>query len=180
MYEALNKGLRAATGDIIGLLHSDDFFYDNSVVSCIASTFKEKKPDILYGNGIFVNCNNTNKVVRNWISGKYTKSKVSRGWLPLHPTVYITKSWLKECGHYNENYKIAADSDWLIRSLYKMTPNVIYLDKYIVKMRMGGLSTKPSLVKKKWSEDMALYKQHGLKPYITLTKKILSKIPQFV
>lgn len=91
MYEAINKGIRVATGDIIGLLHSDDFFYAKDTISQIVAEYEKTNADLIYGNGLFVDFNNTSLIVRNWISGIYTKSKVRRGWLPLHPTVYIRR-----------------------------------------------------------------------------------------
>ena len=180
MYEAINKGLRAATGDIIGLVHSDDFLYDHDTVSKIVYRFRLLGCDLVYGNGIFVDTENTDRIVRNWISGRYTRRKVYCGWLPLHPTVYITRKWLDKCGMYDESYKIAADSDWLVRSLYDMSPKVSYMKEYIVRMRMGGMSTDPEKAKKKWSEDLRMYRSHGLPPKFALAGKIMSKIPQFI
>lgn len=180
MYEAINKGLRAATGDIIGLVHSDDFLYATDTITKLVAKFKESKAEIVYGNGIFVDFDQTDKIVRNWISGSYTPTKVRNGWLPLHPTVYITKEWLAKCGLYDENFRIAADTDWLVRSLHDMRPQVAYLNEYIIRMRMGGLSTDPQKMKQKWGEDLKLYRAHGISPYWALGCKILSKIPQFI
>lgn len=113
MYEAINKGIRAATGDVIGLVHSDDFLFSNQTVSHIVQRFEETHADFLYGDGLFVNPENTNKVVRNWIGGSYRLWKVRHGWLPLHPTCYIRRDVMERKGLYNESYKIAADSDFL-------------------------------------------------------------------
>ena len=180
MYEGINKGLRLATGDIIGLVHSDDYLYDKGVVGRIVSHFEKGGVDMVYGNGIFVDFDNTDKIRRDWISGRYTKGKVRRGWLPLHPTVYVTREWIGKCGMYNEGYKIAADTDWLIHSLYDLEPRVEYMDEYIVRMRMGGLSTDPEKTKRKWGEDMRIYKSHGIQPQLALIGKVASKVPQFV
>lgn len=180
MYEGINKGLRLATGDIIGLVHSDDLLYDKDTVSKLVFRFKTLGCDLVYGNGIFVNAEDTDVVVRNWISGHYKKSKLTRGWLPLHPTVYVTRQWLDRCGPYDETYKIAADSDWLVRSLYDLSPSVSYMKEYVIRMRMGGLSTDPEKMKKKWAEDLRMYRSHGLHPHFALACKILSKVPQFI
>lgn len=96
---------------------------------------------MIYGNGVFVDYDDTNQMIRNWISGRYSKENVKNGWLPLHPTVYIKKECMDKWGLYDESYKIAADSDLLVRYLYEANLKVYYLNKYIVKMRMGGLST---------------------------------------
>lgn len=180
MYEGINKGMRAATGDVIGLIHSDDFFYSTATISKIVKQIEEQKADILYGNGLFVDFTDTSKVVRNWISGTYKKSNMRNGWLPLHPTVYIRKECFDQMGLYNENYKIAADSDFLVRYMYNGDFKVTYYNDYVVRMRMGGLSTDPKKMKYKWAEDIRLYKSHGFNPYWTLGCKILSKIPQFI
>lgn len=180
MYEGVNKGLRRATGDIVGLMHSDDFFYAPDTVEHIVRLFEQTGADLVYGNGLFVNTADTNKVVRNWISGRYSKSKMRRGWLPLHPTVYVRRECLERLGLYDESFKIAADSDWLIRYMYEGNLRIAYLDEYVVKMRMGGLSTDPDKMKQKWAEDLRMYRRHGFSPYWTLCCKIASKIPQFI
>ena len=180
MYEAINKGIRAATGDIIGLIHSDDFLFSSHTISDIVKTFEEQDADMIYGNGVFVDYDDTNQMIRNWISGRYSKENVKNGWLPLHPTVYIKKECMDKWGLYDESYKIAADSDLLVRYLYEANLKVYYLNKYIVKMRMGGLSTDAGKSKLKWAEDLRMYKSHGIKPISALKGKILSKIPQFI
>lgn len=180
MYEAINKGIRLATGDVVGLLHSDDFLYDNQVVSRIVSRLEETGADFLYGNGLFVNAGNTDKVVRNWIGGAYRVWKVRHGWLPLHPTCYIRREAIEKRGLYNETFKIAADSDFLFRYLLGGDMTVTYLDEYIVRMRMGGLSTDSGKRKLMWREDIRMYRSHGMNPTLTKLEKMLWKVPQFI
>lgn len=180
MYEAINKGIRVATGEVIGLLHSDDFFYDNGVVGRIVERMKRTHADFLYGDGLFVNPDNTNKVVRNWIGGGYRLWKVRHGWLPLHPTCYIRRDVMMRLGLYNESYKIAADSDLLVRYLLTGGLTVTYLNEYVVRMRMGGLSTDSAKRKKMWEEDIRVYVSHGLWPTLTKLEKMAWKVPQFV
>ena len=180
MYEAINKGIRVATGEIIGLLHSDDFFYDNGVVGRIVERMKRTHADFLYGDGLFVNPDDTNKVVRNWIGGGYRLWKVRHGWLPLHPTCDIRRDVMMRQGLYNESYKIAADSDLLVRYLLTGGLTVTYLNEYIVRMRMGGLSTDSAKRKKMWEEDIRVYVSHGLWPTLTKLEKMAWKVPQFV
>lgn len=180
MYEAINKGINIATGDIIGLLHSDDFFYDNHVLSRIAERMESTGADFLYGNGLFVNGKDTNKVIRNWIGGTYRIWKVKHGWLPLHTTCYLKKNIILRKGLYNETYKIAADSDFLLRYLLTGDITVTYLNEYILKMRMGGLSTKSDKRKLMWHEDIRIYNSHGLNPTITKLEKMMWKVPQFI
>ena len=180
MYEAINKGIRVATGEIIGLLHSDDFFYDNGVIGRIVERMKRTHADFLYGDGLFVNPDDTNKVVRNWIGGGYRLWKVRHGWLPLHPTCYIRRDVMMRLGLYNESYKIAADSDLLVRYLLTGGLTVTYLNEYVVRMRMGGLSTDSAKRKKMWEEDIRVYVSHGLWPTLTKLEKMAWKVPQFV
>lgn len=180
MYEAINKGIRVATGEIIGLLHSDDFFYDNGVIGRIVERMKRTHADFLYGDGLFVNPDDTNKVVRNWIGGGYRLWKVRHGWLPLHPTCYIRRDVMMRQGLYNESYKIAADSDLLVRYLLTGGLTVTYLNEYVVRMRMGGLSTDSAKRKKMWEEDIRVYVSHGLWPTLTKLEKMAWKVPQFV
>lgn len=180
MYEAINKGIRLATGDIIGLMHSDDFFFSTHVVSEIVERFKKSGADLVYGNGLYVDAHRTERVVRNWISGNYRRWKVACGWLPLHPTVYIRREMLEKHGLYDESFQIAADSDFLIRYLYKANLKIEYLDRYIVKMRMGGLSTDLSRRKQMWVEDVRLYREHGFPGVPEKLMKMGWKVPQFI
>ncbi|MCI6234769.1 MAG: glycosyltransferase [Prevotella sp.] len=181
MYEAINKGIRMATGDYIGLVHSDDFLYSSHTISDIAKRLKETRADFLYGDGLFVNAENTDKVVRKWIGGTYRLWKVRHGWLPLHPTCYIRRDVMEKLGGYDESYMIAADTDLLVRYLLDNHVKTDYLKKYIVRMRMGGMSTDNSRRAKMWKEDIRVYSSHGFK-HVTLTKieKMLWKVPQFV
>ena len=181
MYEAINKGIRMATGDYIGLVHSDDFLYSSHTISDIAKRLKETRADFLYGDGLFVNPENTDKVVRKWIGGTYRLWKVRHGWLPLHPTCYIRREVMEKLGGYDESYMIAADTDLLVRYLLDNHVKTYYLKKYIVRMRMGGMSTDNSRRAKMWKEDIRVYSSHGFK-HVTLTKieKMLWKVPQFV
>lgn len=180
MYEALNKGIRMATGDVIGLVHSDDFLYDNHVLTDIATEFERTDADFVYGDGLFVDADNTGKAVRNWIGGRYAQWKVRLGWLPLHPTCYIRREAHTRVGLYNEKYKIAADTDLLVRALYETDLKVSYLKRYIVRMRMGGLSTDSSKRRAMWREDISVYSSHGFWATPTKIMKMMWKVPQFV
>lgn len=180
MYEAINKGIRLATGDIIGLLHSDDFFLSTGIISDIVEVFRKTQADLVYGNGLYVDAEKTDRVVRNWISGNYRHWKVGCGWLPLHTTVYIRRNVIEKLGLYDESYKIAADSEFLIRYMYEAKLRVAYLNKYILKMRMGGLSTDYTKRKQMWMEDVRLYNEHGFPGVFEKLLKMGWKIPQFI
>ena len=180
MYEAINKGLRAATGDIIGLVHSDDWLFSPSVISHVVECFNNTGADFLYGDGIFVKPDDNSSVVRKWLGGAYRLWKVKHGWLPLHPTCYIKRDVLLRKGFYNETYKIAADSDLLLRLLLPGDLNVVYLQENIIKMRMGGLSTNSEKRRQMWREDERIYNSHGLSPRLSKIEKVLWKLPQYV
>lgn len=180
MYEAINKGIRLATGDIIGLVHSDDFLYDNHVISDIVKEFEETNADFVYGDGVFVNAADINKPVRNWIGGPYYRWKVACGWLPLHPTCYIRRDVMMREGLYDESFKIAADTDLLVRYLYMARLKVVYLKRKIIRMRMGGLSTDSEKRRLMWNEDIRLYKAHGFWATPVKIMKMMWKVPQFV
>lgn len=180
MYEAINKGIKMASGDIIGLVHSDDFLYDAHVISDIVKKFEETGADFVYGDGVFVNAKQIYKAVRNWKSGHYYRWKVRFGWLPLHPTCYIRRDVIMREGLYDENFRIAADSDFLVRLLYKANLKVVYLPRRIIRMRMGGLSTDSEKRRLMWDEDVKLYKAHGFSGIPTKIMKMMWKVPQFI
>lgn len=180
MYEAINKGIMMATGDIIGLVHSDDFLYDSHVISDVVKKFKETEADFVYGDGVYVNYLDTQKIVRNWVGGSYYRWKVACGWLPLHPTCYIRRDVMMREGLYDESYKIAADTDLLVRYLYKAHLKVAYMKRKIIRMRMGGLSTDSEKRRQMWNEDIRLYKAHGFWATPVKIMKMMWKVPQFI
>ena len=179
MYEAINKGIRMATGDVIALCHSDDCIYDEHVVSDYVKEFEKSNANFIYADGVFVQ---GDKLVRVWKSGQYSQRKVRNGWLPLHPTCYIKKTLFDRLGLYDESYKIAADTDLLVRYLLRDDVKVSYLsNRNAVKMSMGGLSTDSAKRKKVWDEDVKVYSSNGFRyPTITKIKKVIRKIPQFI
>ncbi len=181
MYDALNKGLRLATGDIIGLMHSDDEFYDATVVSQIVAGFKNNTTtDGVYGDGIYVSNDAEEKIIRNRIGGDYHFKRLKKGWLPLHPTVYLKRSLMEEYGYYNLNFKIASDTEFLLRYLYKFQIKMTYLPTYIVKMRMGGLSTSYKRALEVLYEDYKIYKFHNISALRAVSLKKISALTQYV
>ncbi len=178
-YEALNKGLHAATGDIVGWLHSDDTFFSQHVIEDVVRVFERTGCDMVYGNGLFVAENNHAWVIRDWQSGIYSDKAIAKGWLPLHTTCFVREEVLRRYGYYREDYEISADSEWLLRVMYKTPINIQYLNQYIVIMAYGGLSTSFGKTFKRWREDLGIYYQHDISPRTALVKKVLGKIPQF-
>ena len=181
MYDALNKGLGLATGDIIGLMHSDDEFYDSTVVSKIVASF-EQNPETegIYGDGIYVSNDAQERLIRNRIGGAYSLKKVKSGWLPLHPTVYLKKKVIDKYGDYNLDFKIASDTEFLLRYLYKYQIKMTYLNTYVIKMRMGGLSTNANDAIKVLLEDYRIYNYHGLWALRVVFQKKLLALKQYL
>ena len=180
MYEAINKGIRMATGDIIGLVHSDDMLYDSGVISDIVGMFEKTGADFVYGDGIYVHTNNIDKVVRYWKGHSFHRWTVKLGWLPLHPTCYIRREVMLREGLYDESYRIAADTELLVRYLYKARLKVAYIQRLVIRMRMGGLSTDSERRRQMWNEDIRLYKAHGFAARSTKLMKMMWKVPQFI
>ncbi|CAC9975281.1 glycosyltransferase family 2 protein [Flavobacterium panici] len=163
MYDAINKGFQLATGDVIGLMHSDDEFYDRKAISRIAARFENDNTiDGVYGDGIYVSNDKEERLIRDRIGGVFSLKRVKKGWLPLHPTVYLKKAVIDKHGLYNLDFKIASDTEFLLRYLYKHKINMSYIDAYIVKMRMGGMSTSLKRAFEVLYEDYKIYKFHGL------------------
>lgn len=180
MYEAINKGIRMATGDVIGLVHSDDMLYDEHVISDVVRKFEESEADFVYGDGIYVDSSDPSRKVRIWNGGEYYRWKVKLGWLPLHPTCYIRRDVMMREGLYDESYHIAADTDLLVRYLYEARLNVAYMHRRIIRMRMGGLSTDSEKRRLMWNEDIRLYSAHGFWALPTKLMKMAWKVPQFI
>jgi glycosyltransferase involved in cell wall biosynthesis len=163
MYDAINKGLKLATGDVIGLMHSDDEFFDENALTRIAARFDyEPNIDGVYGDGVYVSNDKQERLIRNRIGGVFSLKKIRQGWLPLHPTVYLKKSVIDKNGLYNLDFKIASDTEFLLRYLYKYKIKMSYINSYIVKMRMGGMSTSLKRAFEVLYEDYKIYKFHGL------------------
>ena len=179
LYKSINYGIKKAKGNIIGLLHSDDFFYQKDVLRQINDIFeKNKNLDFIYSNIIFVDYHNNIK--RKWFSGKINKRSVDNGVYPPHTGIFIKKNIFDKIGYYNPHYKIASDIDFMYRLFTKKSLNSIYFNKYTVKMSLGGLSTKS--LKSIMISNFEVYKilkHHFVEyPLIVIIKKILSKLIQ--
>jgi glycosyltransferase involved in cell wall biosynthesis len=143
IYDAMNKGLKLATGDIVAILNSDDFYNSNQVISTVVKLFKEKNLDCLYGNLFYVNQNNPDIVVRNWSTGEYNLKKgFKNGWHPAHPTFFVANKVYHSFGYFNLDFRIAADFELMLRFIEKHKVKSDYLNQPIVRMRLGGESNK--------------------------------------
>ena len=180
IYDAMNKGVQLATGDIIGILNSDDFYANNQVITSIANTIGDS--DAIYADLVYVSQNDTDKIIRKWISGPYKEGAFIKGWMPPHPTFFLRKKIYDKYGVYNLQLKSAADYELMLRMIHKYKIKVAYLPEIITKMRVGGQSNaslKNRIAANK--EDRMAWKMNGLKPGLfTLTVKPLRKITQFL
>jgi glycosyltransferase len=181
IYDALNKGIIAATGDIVGFLHSDDLFAYSDAVMDIVSQLKKSNSDALYGDLEYVSKDNTNKVIRLWKSGEYNKNKLNRGWMPPHPTFYMKRELYHKFGLFDLSFKIAADYDSLLRYLSTNNVTITYLPKVLIKMRVGGASNRSlKNIIQKTKEDIRALKSNNLSWPRALLIKNISKLPQFI
>jgi len=180
IYDALNKGIAAATGDIVGYLHSDDLFAYPDAVKDIVAGFEESKCDALYADLEYVSKDNTDNVIRLWKSGVYAKNKLKNGWMPPHPTFYMKRELYKKFGLFDLNFKIAADYDSLLRYLWCNNVTMSYLPKVVMKMRVGGASNRDlKNIIQKTMEDIQALKNSGIFWPRALLIKNISKLPQF-
>lgn len=143
LYDAMNKGIKFATGDVIGILNSDDLYFDESILSNIADCFiKNPNLDLIYGDLVYVKQNDVSKIVRYWKSGKYHRNYFEYGSVPAHPTLFIAKRIYDEIDLFNLDYKLASDYEFMLKLFKKRSYNFLYLNKIFVKMRLGGVTSK--------------------------------------
>ncbi|WP_347841434.1 glycosyltransferase family 2 protein [uncultured Draconibacterium sp.] len=200
IYHALNKGIKLSNGDLIGFVHSDDMLAANDIISKIVDAFDNKAPilsplrshsfskkeskdtkvDGVYGNLVFVDPENTKKVVRNWISTSFDRRQVKRGWMPPHPALFLRRDVYKKHGPFDISFKIAGDYDFMLRIMLDKNINLRLLPETVVKMRKGGVSTGNfrALCSKK-AEDLRALRKNGFTfPLPILLMKNFNKLPQ--
>ncbi|MCO6496028.1 MAG: glycosyltransferase [Chitinophagaceae bacterium] len=140
MYDAINKGLKIATGDIVGILNSDDVFAADDAVEKIVACFNERQTDAVYGDLVYTDATEPDKIVRYWKSKPYNRNNFCWGWMPAHPTFYIRRELVKKYGYYENHFYTAADYEFMARYLYKYKCTAAYLDEILINMHTGGMS----------------------------------------
>lgn len=179
IYDALNKGINCSSGDIIGFLHSDDFFPNNDVLKNIVHSIKINDSHGVYSNLNYVHKKNIRKVIRKWTSQKYNRKKLIYGWMAPHPALYLKKQVYESLGIFDIRYRISADYDFMIK-LFKSDFKIVYVNKTFVHMRMGGISNRDfKSLMEKFTEDYAVISNHNLMGLFTLLLKNLRKLNQF-
>ncbi len=181
IYDAMNKGINKASGNIIGVLNSDDIYPSNHVLDSVANAFENEAVDVCYGDLNYVKPHNTSRVVRFWRAGQYSSKSFYWGWMPPHPTFFVRRRVYEKYGVFNLNLGSAADYELMLRFMLKHGVKAKYIPEVLVKMRVGGVSSrsiKNRLLANK--NDRRAWEVNGLKPYPwTLLLKPLRKIPQW-
>lgn len=181
MYDAINKGMKMATGNIIGILNSDDMLASTDVIDAIVNCFNEYHVDSVYGDLVYVDKVNTRKVVRYWKGFNYNRFRFNYGWMPAHPTFYFKASLLPELGGYETHYYTAADYEFMARYLYRYRISAKYINKLIVKMRVGGQSNRnlQSRLRANRRDYLAMKKNKLPLPMLSSILKPLIKLHQY-
>jgi glycosyltransferase involved in cell wall biosynthesis len=175
MYDAMNKGISIATGDVIGILNSDDVYMNAYVVSDLMALMHAKKAQVVFADLILVDSSNQNRIIRYYDSGRFHPSKFKFDWMPAHPTVFVKRELYQRVGKFSTTYQIAADYEMLIRMLAIEKASYAYYPKPVVRMRSGGAST--SGVSRNWilnQEIIRACKENGI--YTNLFMLLL-KVP---
>jgi len=179
LYEALNRGLKLCTGDIIGVLHAGDLLANENILETVVKKFGDSQDiDGVYGDVVFFNDNGA--IVRETKLGEVSIEKIFKGWHPIHTALFLKKKVYDKLGFYREDFDIASDYEYILRIILKGNARLVYLDKVLVKMKTGGKSGHtPRKLLKKLKEDWLIIKEYGLPHYALITKR-LYKIPEFV
>lgn len=182
LYDALNKGIGLATGDIIGMLHSDDMYaYPEAISDVMKAFMADHSIDGIYADLVFVNRQDTSKVIRYWKAGTYKEGSFEQGWMPPHPTFFVKRTCYSDYGVFNTSLKLSADYELMLRFIHINKIKIHYLEKTLIKMKMGGTSNVSFFVKLKANlEDKVAWRMNGLKPgLLTFFKKPLRKLSQY-
>ncbi len=174
LYDAMNKGIALATGDVVGILNSDDFYIDDHVIENVVKVFHEKNVDSMFADLVYVKPDNLQKVVRYYDSSKFLPDKFQYALYPAHPTFFVKKWVYDKYGLYKTDYKIVADFDIMARFLYTHNISYAYLNQPIIKMRVGGVSTSLSSLWINTLEQLRVCNENNISSNIF---KILSKYP---
>lgn len=181
IYDALNKGVSLATGDVIGFLHSDDFLANADVLTRIAAEFEDPLVEAVFSDLDYVSQADTSRIVRRWATGPFAPKRLKRGWMPAHPTLYLRRSVYERIGMYDTGFRIAADYDFILRYFSQTTARSVYIPEVLYKMRLGGESNRDvGRIKRKSLEDYRAIRRNGVGGPMTLAVKNLSKLGQFL
>jgi glycosyltransferase involved in cell wall biosynthesis len=181
IYDAINKGIKLSSGDIIGILNSDDFFYDNNVIEKVVRVFSDNNIDAVFGDVQFINPNDTSRIKRHYSSKFFNTEKFSYGYMPAHPSFYVRRELYEKLGYYKTDYKIAADFELLIRFLHINQIKYKYMEMPFVKMRTGGVSNKSIFSRFTLNKEIdRACNENGIKTnFFKIYSKYITKIFEF-
>jgi glycosyltransferase len=192
IYEALNKGIKMSSGDVICLLHSDDEFAEPKILETVADVFNQYQTDSVYGDLLYVrkpksesdtqHKRETHKVIRWWRSGEFKYKSLKFGWMPPHPAFFVKKKVYEDFGYFDPTFRIAADYEIILRFLWNKKISTAYLPKVITRMAGGGESNRSigNIIIKSMEDYGALKKNKIPFPIFTLICKNFRKFPQFL
>jgi glycosyltransferase len=181
IYDAINKGICLSSGEILGLLHSDDYFIDKHVITEIINAFKDPEIDAVYGDLEYISRDNPSKVIRYWRAGPFSKNKLKMGWMPPHPTLFLRRRVFDRDGVYDLRYRISSDYDAILRYFGSEKMRAIYIPRVLIRMRLGGVSNASvSHIFLKIREDYLILTRNGVGGILTLFQKNISKLIQFI
>ena len=178
IYDALNKAVGRASGEWIGLLHSDDLYPNNDVLQVVVAAMAGN--DAIYGDLKYVQAADVTKVLRHWQSEAFAPTLLRKGWMPPHPTLFLRKEVYAKVGGFDTRYRIAADYDFILRVFRTPNLKIHYLPQVLMLMRQGGASSKLSNLVAKSKEDLQIMRANGLPfPLLVLFRKVSRKFVQF-
>lgn len=181
IYDAMNKGIKIATGEIIGILNSDDYYISSDIFSTVSESFENDSTDAVYGDISYFS-NDENKTIRYWKSGTYEENKLNKGWIIPHPSLFLKKSVYAECGFFNTDFKIAGDYEFILRILKIYKIRVKYIPKAFTRMYNGGfsgLSLKQRI--KGWKEIKKAWIVNNFKiPLLLILRRLFFKFDQYM
>jgi len=181
IYDALNRALARAEGEVIGLLHSDDFLAHPRVLESVARRFCESGADAVYGNLDYVAASDPKRIIRHWRAGHFSQARLSRGWMPPHPSLFLRRAVIERWGGYDTSFRVAADYDAVLRYFGRGQLSTAWLPEVLVKMRLGGASNRSlAHVWRKSAEDYRALRKNGVGGLGALAWKNVSKLHQFV
>lgn len=179
IYDALNKGFRLATGDVVGIVHADDILADDKVLERVAQAFEDPGVDAVYGDLDYVAKDNPDTIIRHWEAGSFTRARLRAGWMPPHPTLFLRRRVFETHGLFDTSFRIAADYDAILR-YFGAGITSAYLPRVLVKMRVGGESNRSlAAILRKSREDYRALRKNRIGGGATVVGKNVSKIPQF-
>jgi glycosyltransferase involved in cell wall biosynthesis len=180
LYDAINKGILNSTGDIIGILHSDDLFSSSEIISDLIEKIQDENLDGVHGDLYYVDKKNTKKIIRFWKSCEFKSRLLRKGWMPAHPTLFLKKEVYLKHGVFDKSFKIAADYDFMLRIYKDYDLKFGYLPKVVTKMRVGGVSNRGiTNIIKKTKEDYRALRSNNVGGIFSVVLKNTTKIKQF-